>query len=456
MSQQIKFTLPEERLPKAWYNLPADLPQPVPPILNATTGKPLSVEELMPLFPMSLISQEVSTEREIEIPGPVRDAYRLWRPTPLRRARSLERELDTPARIFYKDETVAPTGSFKPNEAVAMAFFSKEGGATRIISGTGAGQWGSAISFAAGLFGLGVKIFMVRLCYEQKPHRRTLMETYGATCVLSPSTETQAGRDALADDPNSPGSIAIAFSEMIEAVVQDPQAHIAVSSGLNHPMLHHSVMGLEALQQMEMVGHWPDVIIGCAGGGSNLAGLAGPFIGKALREKHALRVVAAEPAACPSLSRGRYAYDYIAARRMGPIAKMYTLGATFVMPPSFHAGGLRFHGMGMLVSHLKALGLIEAVALPQKACFEAGVMFARCEGIVPAPESNHAVRAAVDEALRCKEEGKARTILFNLSGHGNFDMEGYADYFAGRIEDRELDQGLLEAAFAELPRVAAQ
>jgi tryptophan synthase beta chain len=454
MSEAIKFILPDDRLPKIWYNLPADLPQPLPPILNATTGKPVDVEELTPLFPMALILQEVSTEREIEIPGPVRDMYKLWRPTPLRRARSLERLLDTPARIFYKDESAAPTGSFKPNEAVAEAFYMREAGAKKIITGSGAGQWGSAIAFAGALFGLEVKIFMVRVSYEQKPYRRVLMETYGATCIPSPSKETEAGRRALAADPTSPGSIAIVASEILELAATDPDAHLGLPSILNYALLHHTVIGLEALEQMEMAGYWPDIIIGCAGGGSNFIGLAAPFLGKMLREQQKLRAIAAEPAACPSLTRGRYAYDFLDSARIGPVVKMHTLGSNF-MPPGFHAGGLRWHGMGPLVSHMKQLGLIEAVALPQKACFEAGVSFARCEGIVPAPEANHAVRAAIDEALKCKQEGTARTILFNLSGHGNFDMQAYADYLAGKIEDRELDIKTLDAAFAELPRVAA-
>jgi tryptophan synthase beta chain len=453
MSEAIKFLLPDDRVPKAWYNIVADLPQPLPPVLNAATGKPVGVEELTPLFPMAEILQEVSTEREIEIPDPVRDIYKLWRPTPLRRARSLERLLDTPARIFYKDESAAPTGSFKPNEAVAEAFYIREAGAKKIITGTGAGQWGTAIAFAGALFGLEVKIFMVRVSYEQKPYRRVLMETYGATCIPSPSNETDAGRRALAADPTSAGSIGIVASEMLELTAKDPEALIGMSSVLNFPLLHQTVIGLEALEQMEMAGYWPDIIIGCVGAGSNFSGLAAPFLGKMLREKHNLRAIAAEPAACPSLTRGRYAYDFLDSARSGPIAKMHTLGSNF-MPPGFHAGGLRFHGTAPLVSHLKELGLIEAVALRQKACFEAGVMFARGEGIVPAPEANHAVRVAIDEALKCKQEGTARTILFNLSGHGNFDMQAYADYFAGKLEDRDLDQTALDAAFAELPRAA--
>jgi tryptophan synthase beta chain len=454
MSEAIKFILPDDRLPNVWYNLPADLPQPQPPILNAATGKPVGAEELTPLFPMAEILQEVSTEREIEIPDPVRDIYKLWRPTPLRRARSLELLLDTPARIFYKDESATPTGSFKPNEAVAEAFYIRETGAKKIITGTGAGQWGSAIAFAGALFGLEVKIFMVRVSYEQKPYRRVLMETYGATCIPSPSRETEAGRRALAADPTSPGSIGIVASEMLELAATDPEAQLGMSSLLNFALLHHTVIGLEALEQMEMAGYWPDIIIGCVGAGSNFSGLAAPFLGKMFREGRKVRAIAAEPAACPSLTRGRYAYDFLDSTRVGPVMKMHTLGSNF-MPPVFHAGGLRFHGTAPLVSHLKELGLIEAVALRQKECFEAGVMFARREGIVPAPEANHAVRAAIDEALKCKQEGTARTILFNLSGHGNFDMQAYADYFAGKLEDRELDQKMLDAAFAELPRVAA-
>ena len=315
MSEAIKFILADDRLPKVWYNLPGDLPQPLPPILNAATGKPVGVEDLAPLFPMSLIMQEVSTEREIEIPGPVRDIYKLWRPTPLRRARSLERLLDTPARIFYKDESAAPTGSFKPNEAVAEAFYIREAGAKKIITGTGAGQWGSAIAFAGARFGLEVKIFMARVSYEQKPYRRTLMETYGATCIPSPSKETEAGRRALAADPASPGSIGIVASEMIEAAATDPEALMGMSSVLNFTLLHHTVVGLEALEQMEMAGHWPDIIIGCVGAGSNFLGLAAPFLGRVLREKRKLRAIAAEPAACPSLTRGRYAYDFL---ELGP------------------------------------------------------------------------------------------------------------------------------------------
>jgi tryptophan synthase beta chain len=454
MSDAAKFLLPEDRIPKAWYNLVADLPQPPPPILNPASGKPIGADELTPLLPMSLILQEGSTEREIEIPGPVREIYKLWRPTPLRRARALEGLLDTPARIFYKDESAAPTGSFKPNLAVSEAFYSREAGAKKLVSITGAGQWGSALAFAGALFGLEVKIFMVRISYQQKPYRPALMQTYGATCIASPSNETNAGRRALSDNPTSLGSAGIALSEAIEVVAGDPDTHFAMPSALNHALLHHTVIGLEALEQMEMAGYWPDILIACVGGGSNFGGFAGPFLGKMIREKRNSRIIAAEPSACPTLTRGRYAYDFMDSAGMAPLAKMHTLGSHF-MPPGFHAGGLRYHGMSPLISHLKELGLIEAVALRQKACFEAGVMFARCEGIVPAPETNHAVRAAIDEALKCKQEGKARTILFNLTGHGNFDMQAYDDYFAGKLEDRDLDQTALDAALEELPRVAA-
>jgi tryptophan synthase beta chain len=457
MSEAIKFILPEDRIPKAWYNLVADLPQPLPPVLNPATGKPIGPEELAPLLPMALVQQEVSTEREIEIPDPVREIYKLWRPTPLRRARSLERLLDTPARIFYKDESASPTGNFKPNYSVSQAFYSREAGAKKLVTATAAGQWGSGLSFAGALFGLEVKVFMVKVSYEQKPYRRMLMETYGATCIPSPSNETDYGRRVLAADPTSPGSGGIAASEALEVGATDPDAHLAMPGILNFSILHNTVMGLEAIEQMEMAGHWPDLIIACVGAGTNFGGLVGPFLGKMLREKRNLRdfrAIAAEPAACPTLTRGRYAYDFIDSAHMSPLAKMYSLGSNF-MPPIFHAGGLRYHGAAPIVSHMKELGLFEAVALPQKSCFEAGVMFARGEGIVPAPETNHAVRVAIDEALKCKQEGKARTILFNLTGQGNFDMQAYADYFAGKLEDRELDQKTLDAAFAELPRVAA-
>ena len=454
MSDTYKYLLPEDRIPRAWYNIAADLPAPLPPALHPGTMQPLGPDDLAPIFPMALIAQEVSQEREIEIPGPVREIYKLWRPAPLYRAHRLEKALDTPARIFYKYEGVSPPGSHKPNTAVAQAFYNKEAGITKLSTETGAGQWGSSLAFAGQLFGIEVKVYMVKVSFQQKPYRKAMMETYGATCVASPSNETDSGRAALAADPNNPGSLGLAISEAVEVAAKDPGINYSLGSVLNHVLMHQSVIGLEAIEQMEMAGYWPDVVIGCTGGGSNFGGIAFPFLGKKLREGKSLRLLAAEPAACPSLTRGAYAYDFGDVAHVAPIVKMHTLGSSFI-PPGFHAGGLRYHGMAPMVSHLKELGLIEAVAIKQLASFEAAVMFARAEGIVPAPESSHAIRAAVDEALRCKKEGKAETILFNLSGHGHFDMQAYTDYFAGKLEDREYDQAALEAALAGLPQVAA-
>ena len=454
MSDSVKYLLSEDRIPKAWYNIAADLPQPLPPPLHPGTGKPIGADDLSPIFPMALIGQEVSVEREIEIPEPVREIYKLWRPAPLFRARRLERLLDTPARIFYKYEGVSPPGSHKPNTAVPQAFYNKEAGITKLSTETGAGQWGSSLAFAGQLFGLEVKVYMVKVSFNQKPYRRALMETYGATCIASPSNETDSGKAILAARPDSPGSLGIAISEAVEVAAKNPDTNYALGSVLNHVLIHQSVIGIEAIEQMEMAGFWPDVVIGCAGGGSNFGGLAFPFLGKKLREKKAVRIIASEPAACPTLTRGKYAYDFGDTGHLTPLVKMHTLGSTFI-PPGFHAGGLRYHGMAPMVSHLKELGLIEARAVKQLPCFEAGVAFARAEGIVPAPESTHAIRVAFDEALRCKAEGKARTILFNLSGHGHFDMQAYTDYFAGKLEDRDYDDAELQAALAALPQVAA-
>jgi tryptophan synthase beta chain len=454
MSDSVKYLLPEDRIPKAWYNIAADLPQPLPPPLHPGTGQPIGPADLAAIFPMALIGQEVSAEREIEIPEPVREVYKLWRPAPLYRARRLERLLDTPARIFYKYEGVSPPGSHKPNTAVAQAFFNREAGIKKLSTETGAGQWGSALAFAGQLFGLEVKVYMVKVSYSQKPYRRALMETYGATCIASPSSETDSGRAILAKSPDSPGSLGIAISEAVEVAAKNADTNYSLGSVLNHVLIHQSVIGIEAIEQMEMAGHWPDVVIGCTGGGSNFAGLAFPFLGKRLREKKALRIIAAEPAACPSLTRGKYAYDFGDTGHLTPLVKMHTLGSTFI-PPGFHAGGLRYHGMAPMVSHLKELDLIEARAVRQLPCFEAAVTFARAEGIVPAPEATHAIRVAFDEALRCKAEGKAQTILFNLSGHGHFDMQAYTDYFAGKLEDRDYDEAELKAALAALPKVAA-
>ncbi len=454
MTDSVKFLLDESRIPKAWYNLQADLPVPLPPVLHPGTMRPVGPDDLAPLFPMELIRQEVTTEREIEIPGPVRDVYRQWRVTPLYRARRLEQVLETPARIYYKYEGVSPAGSHKPNTAVAQAFYNQQAGVKRLATETGAGQWGSSLAFAGALFGLDVQIFMVRVSYDQKPYRRALMETYGARCTPSPSPETQSGRAILAQRADHPGSLGIAISEAVEVAAQRDDTKYALGSVLNHVLLHQTVIGLEAMEQMALADDYPDVIVGCTGGGSNFAGIVFPFLGEQLRGGRKVDIVAIEPAACPSLTRGRYAYDFGDTAHLTPLTKMHTLGSTFT-PPGFHAGGLRYHGMAPLVSHLKELGLIDARAYHQSTVFEAGVQFARAEGIVPAPEANHAVKGAIDEAIRCREEGRSRAILFNLCGHGHFDMQAYIDYFGGKLRDLDYDEGELAMALAGLPAVAA-
>jgi len=457
MSDTIKYLLSEDQMPKDWYNLAADLPVPAPAVLHPGTMQPVGPDDLSPLFPMSLIMQEVSTERHIEIPEPVRQVFRQWRPSPLFRARALEKALGTPAKIYYKYEGVSPAGSHKPNTAIPQAFYNVEAGIRKLTTETGAGQWGSSLAFAGSLFGIEVQVFQVRVSYDQKPYRRALMETYGATCVPSPSPLTQAGRAILAQRPDHPGSLGIAISEAVELAAQRDDTKYALGSVLNHVLLHQTIIGEEAILQMEMAGDDPDVVIGCTGGGSNFAGIAFPFIGLQLRggaNAKKRRLVAVEPAACPSLTRGQYAYDFGDTAHLTPLTKMHTLGSTFT-PPGFHAGGLRYHGMAPLVSHVKELGLIEAVAYHQTGCFEAGVTFARAEGIVPAPESNHAVKGAIEEALRCRREGKAETILFNLSGHGHFDMMAYTDYFAGKLQDLTYDEGELAQALSGLPSVPA-
>jgi tryptophan synthase beta chain len=452
LTDRVKYLLDETKLPTTWYNLAADLPSPCPPPLHPGTLQPLGPDDLAPLFPMSLIEQEVSTEREIEIPRPVRDVYRQWRPSPLFRARRLEQALQTPARIYYKYEGVSPAGSHKPNTSVAQAFYNREAGIRKIATETGAGQWGSSLAFAGALFGIEIQVFMVRVSYNQKPYRRALMETYGARCVASPSAETQYGRDVLARDPDCNGSLGMAISEAVEVAATNADTNYALGSVLNHVLLHQTVIGMEAIEQLESADDYPDVIVGATGGGSNFAGIAFPFIGAKLRGGPDVRIVAVEPAACPSLTRGKYAYDFGDTAHMTPLTKMHTLGSTF-MPPGFHAGGLRYHGMAPMVSHLKELGLIEARALMQQECFEAGVQFARAEGILPAPEANHAVRGAIDEAIRCREEGVSRAILFNLCGHGHFDMQAYMDYFAGKLTNQTYDESELAMALAGLPSV---
>jgi len=454
MTDSIKYVLDENHIPKHWYNLMADLPSPPPPVLHPGTLKPIGPDDLAPLFPMSLIMQEVTTEREVQIPEPVRQVYRQWRPSPLYRARRLEKALDTPARIYYKYEGVSPVGSHKPNTAVPQAFFNREAGVRKISTETGAGQWGSALSFAGALFGIEVLVFMVKVSYNQKPYRRAMMETYGARCIPSPSMETDVGRSILAATPDSNGSLGIAISEAVEVAAKNDDTKYALGSVLNHVLLHQTVIGQEAIKQLEMANDYPDVVVGCTGGGSNFSGIAFPFIGAQLRGGKKVKVVAIEPAACPSLTRGKYAYDFGDTGHLTPLVKMHTLGSTFI-PPGFHAGGLRYHGMAPLVSHVKELGLIEAKAYHQTTCFEAGVFFARAEGIVPAPEANHAIKGAIDEALKCKEDGVSRAILFNLCGHGHFDMQAYMDYFTGKLVDQKYDEKELAMALSGLPAVRA-
>lgn len=455
MSDSIKYLLSEDRMPKSWYNLVADLPVPPPAVLHPGTGQPVGPDDLAPLFPMALIAQEVTAEREVEIPEPVRDVYRQWRPSPLFRARKLEKALDTPAKIYYKYEGVSPTGSHKPNTAVPQAFYNKQEGTKRLTTETGAGQWGSSIAYAGQYFGLEVDVYMVKVSYQQKPYRRALMQTFGARCVASPSTETNSGRAVLAEHPDSTGSLGIAISEAVEMAAQRDDTKYALGSVLNHVLLHQSIIGLEAMEQMDMAGDDPDIVIGCAGGGSNLAGLAFPYIGRNLREGKKTRIIAAEPASCPTLTRGKFAYDFGDTASLTPLVKMYTLGSSFI-PSPIHAGGLRYHGMAPLLSHAYNLGLMEARAYAQTECFIAGVTFAKAEGIVPAPESTHAVKAAIDEALKCKESGESKTILFNLSGHGYFDMQAYTDFFDGKLTDEPYDEAILAKSLEGLPNIAAE
>ncbi len=471
-----RFLLDEASLPKEWYNIAADLPMPLPPVLHPVTLQPVGPDDLAPLFPMSLIMQEVSTERYIAIPEEIREIYRLWRPTPLVRARRLEQALDTPAHIYYKNESVSPAGSHKPNTAVAQAYYNKAEGTRRITTETGAGQWGSALAMACNFFGIECKVYMVKISYEQKPYRRSLMQLWGASVTPSPSRETAAGRSILAQDPDSRGSLGIAISEAVEVAAQNPDVKYSLGSVLNHVLMHQTVIGQEAMEQMELAGEEPDIVIGCVGGGSNFAGLAFPFLRRTLTEgarpkvleaegpgtsrdaeafrpaPHGTRFLAVEPTACPSITKGMYAYDYGDTAKMAPVTKMYTLGHTFV-PAGIHAGGLRYHGMAPLLSALAKAGYIEAVAYPQNAVFAAAVQFARSEGIVPAPETAHAVRAAIDQALQCKQTGERKVILFNLSGHGHFDLAAYDAYLSGELQDYEYPASEVARALQDLPVV---
>jgi tryptophan synthase beta chain len=448
-----KYVLDEADLPTQWYNIQADLKTPVPPVLHPGTGQPIGPQDLAPLFPMALIAQEVSQERWIDIPEEVRDVLRLWRPSPLYRARRLERVLDTPARIYYKYEGVSPAGSHKPNTSVVQAYYNKLEGVTRLTTETGAGQWGSALAMACSFFELECKVYMVKISYHQKPYRRVMMETWGAQVVASPSEDTQAGRTVLAQDPDSPGSLGIAISEAVEDAAQRGDTKYSLGSVLNHVLMHQTVIGLEAKKQLVLADDEADIVIGCAGGGSNFAGLSFPFAADKLQAlKPSLRIIAVEPTACPSLTKGKYVYDFGDTVGMTPLVKMYTLGHTFV-PAPVHAGGLRYHGMAPLVCKLYDEGVIEAVAVPQLATFQAALQFARTEGIPPAPESAHAVRVAIDEALRCKEAGRAQTILFNLSGHGHFDLAAYEAYLTGRLQDEDYPEAKVAAALQTLPTV---
>ena len=434
MSMTTHFTLTQADIPTHWYNILTDLPEPLPPPLHPATQQPIKPDDMFPIFPENLVMQEFSPERWVEIPEPVRQVYALWRPTPLLRAVRLEKVLQTPAHIYYKYEGVSPAGSHKPNTAVAQAYYNKVAGIERLATETGAGQWGSALALACRLFGLQCTVYMVKVSYYQKPYRKMMMETWGATVYPSPSEQTEFGRKMLKEDPDCPGSLGIAISEAIEDTVRSKNTRYSLGSVLNHVCLHQTVIGLEALKQMEMAGEEPDVIIGCVGGGSNFAGLAFPFVRKKITEGKQYRVVAVEPSACPSMTKGELRYDFGDTAMTTPLLWMYTLGHDF-MPPKIHAGGLRYHGMAPLVSHLYNLGLIEAVAYPQTKVFEAAVTFARTEGIIPAPESAHAVRAAVDEAIAARESGEKKVILFNLSGHGMLDLTAYEAYLSGSLQD---------------------
>ncbi len=449
MSKVRKITLNENEIPEKWYNIQPDMPnKPLPP-LHPATKEPIGPEDLAPLFPMELIKQEVSQERWIEIPEEVREIYKMWRPTPMFRAYNLEKALDTPAKIYYKYEGVSPAGSHKPNTAVAQAYYNKIEGVKKITTETGAGQWGSALSFATQLFDIGLEVFMVKVSYNQKPYRKLLMNTWGADVYASPTDLTEAGRKILSEDPDSPGSLGIAISEAIERAVSDDTTKYSLGSVLNHVLMHQSIIGLEAIKQLEKTGDFPDIVIAPLGGGSNFAGIAFPFLRYKLTEGKDVRCIAVEPASCPKLTKGEFRYDFGDTVGLTPLLPMYTLGHTFV-PEPIHAGGLRYHGASVLVSQLLKDKLVEAVALHQIECFEAGVQFAKTEGIIPAPESTHGIAAVVREALKAKEEGVSKTILFNLSGHGYFDMSAYQDYFDGKLIEHELTEEELHAALKNL------
>lgn len=449
--EQTKIILNENEMPTQWYNIIPDMPSPPPPPINPGTGKPLEPQDLAALFPMALIEQEASSQREIDIPEEVLDVYRLWRPSPLYRARRLEKALKTPARIYYKNEGVSPAGSHKPNTSIPQAYYNKEAGIKRIATETGAGQWGSAMALACNYFGLECTVYMVKVSYQQKPYRRSMIRTWGAEVLASPTDKTQAGRNILEKDPDSGGSLGIAISEAVEDAASREDTNYALGSVLNHVLLHQTVIGLETKKQFEKIGETPDVLIGCVGGGSNMAGFCFPYVRDKVNGSN-LRIVAVEPTACPTLTRGTYAYDFGDTAQTTPLMKQYTLGHDFV-PPGIHAGGLRYHGDSSLISQLVHENVIEAVAYHQNTVFDAAVLFARSEGIIPAPESAHAIKGAIDEAIRSRESGEAKVIAFNLSGHGHFDMAAYDSYFDKKLEDYDLPQSQIDEALKNLPKM---
>jgi tryptophan synthase beta chain len=448
MAQKMIF-LEEGEMPTAYYNILPDLPDPLAPPLHPGTGKPIQPEDLAAIFPMELIKQEMSPERYIEIPEEVQDVYRMFRPTPVIRAISLEKKLDTPAEIYFKYEGVSPAGSHKPNTAIPQAYYNKKAGIKRLATETGAGQWGSSLSLACQMFGLECKVYMVRVSYDQKPYRRSMIRAWGAEVVASPSQDTKAGRDALAADPHHPGSLGLAISEAVEDAAGREDTNYSLGSVLNHVLLHQTIIGIESMKQLEKVDRFPDIVIGCAGGGSNFGGIAIPYVRENIKHGKKVRAIAVEPASCPTLTKGEFRYDFGDVAMMTPLLPMYTLGHTFV-PASIHAGGLRYHGMSPIVSRMLMSKLIEARSYMQNEVFEAAVMFARTEGIIPAPESSHAIKAAIDEALVAKKEGTKKVILFNLSGHGHFDMSAYDSYFAGKLENLELHTDEIKAALAQI------
>jgi len=447
--QDRKIMLSEREMPLSWYNILPDLPTPLSPPLHPATHQPIAPEALQPIFPEALIEQEVSSQSTISIPEEVLDVYRLWRPTPLVRALGLEKKLNTPAKIFYKNEGVSPPGSHKPNTAVAQAYYNRQAGVKRLATETGAGQWGSALAFACNHFGLECTVYMVKVSYQQKPYRKSMMHVWGAEVIPSPSPKTKAGQDILAKDPDSLGSLGIAISEAIEDAVQHADTKYALGSVLNHVLLHQTIIGLETQQQFKKIGLWPDILVGCCGGGSNFAGLALPYVREKINGRN-MRIIAVEPTACPSLTRGEFRYDFGDTAHLTPLLKMFTLGHDFV-PPGIHAGGLRYHGASPIVSNLLHNGIIEAVGCKQTAVFESALLFARAEGIIPAPESAHAIRCVIEEAEKCREAGEEKVIVFSLSGHGHFDLASYDSFLANQLQDYEYPEEKIKEALSELP-----